>query len=202
MRKKTWSLTLEDRPHTVELQHSSYSGSQSITVDGKKIEIPREQRAARWDTGSKHSFLIGGHEAVVAIRSSGFAFEYELFVDGKSIDTGLSLFTSDPTRVTPEAVRARRAGAVAICGVAGLAALGINVALVVNSGTYYPELAMIGPAALVLAAYYALNPDDPWEIPKPFPLRLGLAIFLAIAAGIANWYVTENGVYWMLFGPG
>jgi hypothetical protein len=202
MTKRTWSIALDGQTHRIEINHSSFSGSRSVSVDGKKIEIPREQRVLRWDTGSKHGFPIGNHEAVVAIRAEGFNYKYGLFIDGKNVETGMPLATSDPTRATPEAVRARRLGAVVICVVGGLAALGINIALVVNSGTYYPELAMIGPAALVLGAYYALNPDDPWDIPKPLPLRLGVAIALAILAGLANWYVTDNGLYWLLFGPG
>jgi len=202
MTKKIWKLNLKDGIHEIELRHSSFSGKRSILVDGVRIEIPRQEKRKRWDTGSKHIFSVHAHQCMMVIRSSGFNYEYELFLDGTSIDSGLPLTHEDPIEVTPEAIRTRRIGVVVISSIAGLVCIWINLRTLRTNGFYSPELAMLGPAVLVIAGYYALFPDDPWEIPKPFPIRLAVMLILAFALGLANWYAIENGLYWAFLGSG
>ena len=92
----------------------------------------------------------------------------------------------------------RRIGVVAIAAIVGVACIGINLIMLRASGTYSPELAVLGPAALVMAGYYALFADDPWVIPKPFPLRLAVMLMLGFGFGLANWYAFKSGLYWRL----
>lgn len=200
MATRNWTINLEDGTHTIELKHGTVSGKRSILIDGNPLELPSGEAKKVYDTGSTHSFTISGHEAVVAIRSSGFSFEYELLVDGISVDTGLPMDKEDSARVTEKAVRARRVGVVVISVILGVICLLLNWRSVSASGYYFPELAMLGPAALVISAYYAIYNDDPWVLPKPFPIRLIVMFVLAIALGLANWYATENGLYRFISG--
>ena len=202
MANKKWTINLEDGVHTIELKHGTISGKRSILVDGNPLDLPPGEEKKAYDTGSTHPFMISGHDCVVAIRSSGFSFNYELIVDGLNVDSGLPSDKEESARVTPEAVKVRRIGVVAIFTIAGLICLWLNWRSVTTSGFYFPELAMLGPAALVVAAYYAMFPDDPWVLPKPFPIRLIIMLVLAFALGLANWYATENGLYGLIFMSG
>lgn len=195
MATRKWTINLEDGVHTVELKHGTISGKRSIFVDGKPLKLLPGEEKKVYDTGSTHPFNISDHDCVVIIRSSGFSFEYELTVDGISVDSGLRVDKEEASRVTPGAVKTRRVVVVVIFSIAGIICLGFNWWSVNTQGFYSPELAMLGPAVLVAAAYYAIFPDDPWVLPKPFPIRLIIMLVLAIGLGLANWYAIENGIY-------
>jgi hypothetical protein len=195
MANKIWRITLEDRVHTIELKHGYFTGKRLIRIDGKQIKLPPHERRKRYDTGSTHSFAISNHQGIIVIRPTLLKFEYELIVDGISIDTGLPVTIKDQLHLTPEAVKTRRIAVVATCTLLGFLAMWLNWLAAHSYGFYHPLLAMLGPAALVIAGYYILVPEDPWEIPKPFPLRLVLVIILAMLLGIINWLATEQGLY-------
>ena len=202
MANKSWEIQIDNRSHKIEFKHNPITYRRKILVDGEPITLPKEQRKIRWDAGTKHMFNAGGHECIVATRSTGFDFTPELYLDGKNIDTGLSIEGDDPTRVKDGAIQARRIGVVAIASFFGLGCLWLNWRMSVSTESYYPELAMLGPALLVIAGYYASNPDDPWVLPKPVPARMIVMSILAIALGIANWWATGNGIYFLIFGSG
>ena len=64
-----------------------------------------------------------------------------------------------------------------------------------KSGYFYPELAMLGPAFCVVAAYYTLVHEDPRRLPSPIPVRLWVTVVLALLAGGANWFALSRGLY-------
>jgi hypothetical protein len=74
--------------------------------------------------------------------------------------------------------------------------------MLLSSGSYFPFLAMVGPASLVLAVYYAIFQEDPWELPKPIPFRMITMFILAFGLGAANWWASDNGLYFLLFSSG
>jgi hypothetical protein len=202
MMNRTWEVTIGGAEHRIEFRHSPITNKRSILVDGREIPLPKEQRRLQWDTGTHHQFHVADHECLVATRSSGFDFEPHLYVDGVNVDTGRPLSHDDPSKPTEQAVRTRRVGVVVIALIAGVACIWINARVVLSSGEYFPYLALLGPAALVLSGYYALFPDDPWVMPKPIPIRMIAMLLLAFALGIANWWATHNGLYSLLFPSG
>ena len=195
MATRVWKVDLGDGVHTIELEHGYFSGKRSIRVDNKQIRLPRNERRKRYDTGSTHSFAVSDHECMIIIRSTFLNFEYELIVDGASIDTGIPITDKNPIHTTPGAIRARRITVVAVTSLAGSFSVWLNWLVSHSYGFYHPLLAMLGPGALVIAGYYILVPEDPWEIPRPFPLRLVLVIVLALLLGVINWLATEQGLY-------
>lgn len=87
MGKKTWQFTLQDRKHTVALEHGYWSAKRIISVDG--VEIIR--CPAKWDTdlGSEHFFRVAGVSCKLRIRSDwrflGLKYKYELYVEGMRV---------------------------------------------------------------------------------------------------------------------
>jgi len=199
MSKKKWEVTLEGQPHQIEFRISPWTNKRSILVDGSQVNLPKEQRKIQWDTGTKHEFEIAGHEAIIATRSSGFEFEPHLYIDGSNVDTGSPISFDDQTEDTEEAIKARRIGVVIIFLVTGIGLFVLNAWLLLSRGGYFPFLATLGPALIVIAAYYLMFSEDPWELPRPIPLRFILLLILAFGLGFANWWASENGWYFLLF---
>ncbi len=80
-KKKTWAIDVDGHRHTIELRHGVWSGQRAIVLDGNTIE----ESGKLLDTGSEHRFDVDGHPCILKIRSSGFAFDYEFYVDGKLV---------------------------------------------------------------------------------------------------------------------
>ena len=85
MPKKSWAIQLEDGTHTVDLDTRWASGKRIIRVDG---QIVFESRSALMNTGGDDDFLIGTHQCILHSRTNGFTSNYDLSVDGRSIQTG------------------------------------------------------------------------------------------------------------------
>ncbi len=77
MANKSWTVQLNGRSHTVDLQHGTMSGERTIRLDGTVVHRSRQLV----DTGSDHAFEIDGHPAVVRISTNGVTFNYELGID-------------------------------------------------------------------------------------------------------------------------
>jgi len=197
MTKKIWTINLEDGAHTVELQHGAFSGKRKILVDNVELSLPQGEKRQFIDAGSTHTFSIMGHECRLIIYSAGFGFKYELEVDGKSIDTSIPSMErqSDYTEVASKASRANRISLLVTFFVVGVIAIWANWHLSHNRGVYYPFLAMLGPAVLVMAGYYLIFPDDPSVMPSSIPLRLIVAFVLAFLLAGINWFATAQGLY-------
>ncbi|XP_053408188.1 fas apoptotic inhibitory molecule 1-like [Mercenaria mercenaria] len=79
----TWNLSLPDGKHKVEFEHGTTSGKRVIIVDGK--EIHREDWMFKL-VGKEH-FSVGKAKCTISIDAcSGFAYEYTLSVNGKSLE--------------------------------------------------------------------------------------------------------------------
>ena len=85
MAKKTWNIQLEDGTHTVELDKKWFSGKRTLRVDGQIVATGKSTWAY---TGSDDAFQIAAHEGVVHSRTNGFTSNYDLSIDGRSVQTG------------------------------------------------------------------------------------------------------------------
>ncbi|XP_066299789.1 fas apoptotic inhibitory molecule 1-like [Branchiostoma lanceolatum] len=79
-----WEVALSDGVHKVQFEHGTTTGKRVVTVDNKELL----RRNWMFKLVGKESFTIGkGHKAVIFIEAvSGFAYQYTLDVDGKSLE--------------------------------------------------------------------------------------------------------------------
>ncbi|XP_014674855.1 PREDICTED: fas apoptotic inhibitory molecule 1-like [Priapulus caudatus] len=88
-----WDVALADGVHRIEFEHGTTTGKRIIRVDGKEI------RRHDWmfKLVGKEQFMIGKVRCCVAIDAvAGFAYEYTLNVNGKS----LKKFTENQSKIT------------------------------------------------------------------------------------------------------
>ena len=80
MTTRQWSVETENS-HTVRVDHwNTWSGKVHIYVDDELVyERPRKL----FDTGLEHRFKVDNLPYIVRIFYRTWAFEYELWVDGK-----------------------------------------------------------------------------------------------------------------------
>lgn len=84
MATKRWEFRDEDLSRsTVELEHGFWSGKRVITANGR--EVFRGRKIVGFDMGSQHGFDVGGHAALLRIRTHGMTYAYDLYVDGIAI---------------------------------------------------------------------------------------------------------------------
>jgi hypothetical protein len=84
MARYTWTVTLDEQPYTVELEHGLVSGKRLIYVNEQLVH----ESSKFWDFGtSKHFFPIGEHNGEITIKSTGRQVTYDLDVDGMPQET-------------------------------------------------------------------------------------------------------------------
>uniref|UniRef100_A0A7M4FSP9 Fas apoptotic inhibitory molecule 1 n=1 Tax=Crocodylus porosus TaxID=8502 RepID=A0A7M4FSP9_CROPO len=79
-----WEVALSDGVHKIEFEHGTTSGKRVVYVDGKE-EIRKEWM---FKLVGKETFTVGAAKAKATINIdavSGFAYEYTLEIDGKSL---------------------------------------------------------------------------------------------------------------------
>nr|XP_031361306.1 fas apoptotic inhibitory molecule 1 isoform X3 [Lonchura striata domestica] len=79
-----WEVALSDGVHKIEFEHGTTSGKRVVYVDGKE-EIRREWM---FKLVGKETFTVGATKTKAAINIdavSGFAYEYTLEINGKSL---------------------------------------------------------------------------------------------------------------------
>lgn len=82
MTTKRWDFRDEDlRRYSVEIEHAVLTGDRRIIVNGREVF----HGGKFFDTGGEHAFDVDGHSARLRIGSTGFAYNYHLFVDGLAI---------------------------------------------------------------------------------------------------------------------
>ncbi|XP_041459866.1 fas apoptotic inhibitory molecule 1-like [Lytechinus variegatus] len=78
-----WSVALSDGIHKVQFEHGTTSGKRVIYVDNKEIS----RKNWMFKLVGREVFSISGTRAVINIDAcSGFAYEYQLEVGGKSLE--------------------------------------------------------------------------------------------------------------------
>lgn len=77
----TWELKNTREPHTIHLNHHTYTGLREISVDGVRIERKRSVI----DHGSRHFIQIEGEEYELVISTNGVTFAYFLVEDQQPI---------------------------------------------------------------------------------------------------------------------
>ncbi len=78
MTKRSWTITLDEKIHHIDISHAVWFGPCRIRVDGKIVAGGRGLRA----TGLSYAFDIGAHRCVAHAASTGWAWTYILAVDG------------------------------------------------------------------------------------------------------------------------
>ena len=87
-----WTFSLEDGPHTVELDHAWILGTRTLRFDDRVVARSVTIRHALLDRGSIHPFSVGNHTCTVNICSNWAGlFRYELRVDGRVLAPSTSL---------------------------------------------------------------------------------------------------------------
>ncbi|HEX6607581.1 MAG TPA: hypothetical protein VF276_11770 [Chloroflexia bacterium] len=82
---REWHFTLEDGRHTVVYETSTFGGKRTITVDN----VPRVEDAGRaWQMGADIPFRINQHTGAVHVRSGMLRTQYDLSIDGVSVESG------------------------------------------------------------------------------------------------------------------
>ncbi|MBN3285108.1 FAIM1 protein, partial [Polyodon spathula] len=79
-----WEVALSDGVHKIEFEHGTTSGKRVVYVDGKEVL----RRDWMFKLVGKETFSVGGTETKATINIdavSGFAYEYTLEVNGKSL---------------------------------------------------------------------------------------------------------------------
>ncbi len=92
MPQKRWTLQLEDGPHTVTLDRSTWTGRGTVTLDGQRVPFPNNL----FDLYRVIPLSLPGHDAEVHVRSNGLTYTDDLVVDGRSVTTGQAVATPLP----------------------------------------------------------------------------------------------------------
>mmetsp|Transcript_76495 Transcript_76495/g.127482 ORF Transcript_76495/g.127482 Transcript_76495/m.127482 type:complete len:348 (+) Transcript_76495:185-1228(+) len=83
----TWFWTFEAQTFQVELRHGRRSGIRKIYVDRKMVDRVKTVKNLLSDTGSRHDFTVGKHDAEIIIVPKGVTgFHYQLKIDGNAIE--------------------------------------------------------------------------------------------------------------------
>ena len=128
MAKKSWRVELEDSVHTVELEHGYWSGKRTISIDGERMNLPQKEASSFFDFGSHHTIHIGQVSAIIHIKTNGLTFNYDLSIEGRSVETGRTV-----TVTTAPAPRWAWAF-VAACGLIPVLSLGGAIPLMIGMG--------------------------------------------------------------------
>ena len=78
MTKRSWTITLDEKIHHIDISHAVWFGTCTVRVDGKIVAGGRGLGA----TGVSYAFDIGSHRCVAHAASTGWAWTYILAVDG------------------------------------------------------------------------------------------------------------------------
>lgn len=81
MERRVWRVTSDAGAHVVELRFSRWTGNGPLSVDGHAV--------ARIDPLFDLPIRLGDRDAVLQPLMNGFFVDYDLLVDGRSVDTGL-----------------------------------------------------------------------------------------------------------------
>lgn len=87
MKKRVWRVTSDVGTHVIELNYGRWTGRGALTIDGQTLA--RLDPRARLGPVVDHHFRLGGRDAVLQPAMDGYAFDYDLLVEGRSVDTGL-----------------------------------------------------------------------------------------------------------------
>jgi hypothetical protein len=93
MPQKSWTLQLEDGPHTIRLDRSAWTGRGTVRLDGERVP-PLSNNL--FDLYRVIPVPVRGHDVAVHIRSNGLTYTDDLVVDGRSVQTGRAVATPLP----------------------------------------------------------------------------------------------------------
>ena len=94
MAQKSWTLSLPEGQHTVQLETGNWTWRTTVLLDGQPVPTPRV-----W-LFNPHRVIpvpVPGHDVAIHIRSNGFTYTYDLVVDGRSLTSGLPAVAPPPT---------------------------------------------------------------------------------------------------------
>lgn len=194
MAKKIWKFELDDGAHIVELEHGYWTGKRILRVDNKVVE----HTDMFFDLGSEHAFEISGHRCFIHIIPPGLSVDYDLVVDGSSLQVGEQTKRLEPQRS---------------CFLAGYLIL-MMVANLITGLSYlvarsqlqrvllnFPVWATIGLGLVALSNFVfaiAIWNWRKWGV-YGFWISVGVTFLLQLVSG-QPWYVATIGILFGILG--
>ncbi len=81
---KSWNITIDGKQHLVELDHKTWTNNQELKIDKTTVY----KTPGIMQIGGVIGFIIDGHECAVIISNKLLGFNYDLVIDGVSLETG------------------------------------------------------------------------------------------------------------------
>jgi hypothetical protein len=76
----SWSISLDEQPYSINLNHGMFSGKRVIQVNGTTVHKSNKF----FDVGtSEHPFQIDNHHCKITIHTVGAGITYNLYIDEK-----------------------------------------------------------------------------------------------------------------------
>jgi hypothetical protein len=88
MAKKMWNIEVDGTSHTVELEQWWVFGGKNIRVDGKQLDKKSIKKTKGLFSRGEDRFELAGHEVIIYTLSNRFTVQYDLALDGTSVQTG------------------------------------------------------------------------------------------------------------------
>ena len=82
MANKKWSITRRERTYQIELIHKPFLGVITIIVNDEIIAKHRDF----FENRNEYQFNIGGSDCYIRLKAKGLKYDYELIIDGYSVD--------------------------------------------------------------------------------------------------------------------
>jgi Fas apoptotic inhibitory molecule (FAIM1)/Protein of unknown function (DUF3592) len=82
---RRWEFDLDDGRHLVAFEQGYFTGNRKITVDGTTIN---ERGSPFQNHSGQYPISLGGHGAAIWVSTNGFAYSFDLVVDGRSVTSG------------------------------------------------------------------------------------------------------------------
>jgi hypothetical protein len=163
MTSRSWIVHVEGAEHTVELDHSYFTGKRTIKLDGQIVA-----RGSRWldAFGSDDSFPIAGRVCSVQVRTHGLTYTYDCSLDGRSVRDGRMVLPLAP---------APKWAWLFIAACIGLP--------IVTFGGLVP--ALFGVAGAIACLAIARNPRRP--IVSQITLSIGVVVLCWALGGLTVW---------------
>lgn len=91
MAKKTWTITLAKKSHSVQFNTGGMRSMPVIKVDDKPVETSAIPKTHRFPMFSDFTTTFHNHTLLVRMSTNGFINSYELAVDNVSVVSGLPM---------------------------------------------------------------------------------------------------------------
>ena len=93
---KFWMVELDGAPHQIFWCYRQFFGGDRLYLDGQALEPLGATSHPLWKNITGYRAYFNNHLIAVFVREEKGRFHHELFIDGRSIETGQSMFEGVP----------------------------------------------------------------------------------------------------------